>query len=239
MITRCHLLGCSTWLRRPYPDGDHDDADAEGRGCGAQVVRGRRPGPGAGPPRHPGGDGAAGQAQAPVLAAPRRGRSRGGHQRREGAPHRAQADRQDLPLAQRLHRGTARGQRGADAQDASGARDRVGGAGHAPQGPPGPRDGQEAEGLQGGGPPARRPEARAARHCASAPAEEPHGRRQSFLRNRSPQDLRRPRVAAGGQRPHPDQSPPLRGLLPARDAAHGHLAAAPAHQHVRASSTPS
>ena len=51
--------------------------------------------------------GIAGQAQAAVLAAPRRGRPRGGHQCRESAPHRAQADRQDLPLAQRLYRGAA------------------------------------------------------------------------------------------------------------------------------------
>ena len=58
--------------------------------------------------------------------------------------------------------------RRADAQDASGARDRVGGPGHAAEGPPGPGDGQEAEGLPRGGAPARRPEARAAPGAGSA-----------------------------------------------------------------------
>ena len=215
-------------------DGDHDDADAEGRASRAEVVRGRRRGPGARPARHPGRDHPAGQAQARLRAAPRRGRPRGGDQRREGAPHRAEADRQDLPLAQRLHRGPARGERRADAQDPSRARDRVGGAGHAPEGPPGPRDGQEAEGLPRGGASPRRPEARAARLQRRVGAEEPYGRRAPFLRHRAAQDLGGARLAPGRHRPHPDQSPPLRGLLPARDAAHDHLPAAPAHQHARA-----
>ena len=42
-----------------------------------------------------------------------------------------------------------------------------------PEGPPGPRDGQEAEGLQGGGSPARRPEARAARPARARPLRSP------------------------------------------------------------------
>ncbi len=49
-----------------------------------------------------------------------------------------------------------------DAQDASRARHRVGGAGHAAQEPAGPGHGEEAQGVPRGRPSARRPEARAA-----------------------------------------------------------------------------
>src|SRR5206468_7054755 len=54
---------------------------------------------------------------------------------------------QAVPLALRLHRWSARGERRDDAEDASRARHRVGGAGHAAEEPARASDGEEAQGV--------------------------------------------------------------------------------------------
>src|SRR5947209_5208893 len=171
------------------------------------------------------------EAQADVRSSPRRRRSRGRRQRRQGALDRAQDEGQAVPLALRLHRRAARGQRRDDDPDASRARHRVGGAGHAAQEPARESDGQEAEGLPrlrapASGPAPRNPHDEAGGSldgCGARPV----------LRDGPSQDVRRAGMDQARSRAHRREPAGVRRLLPARDAAQEHRAAARGHEHGR------
>src|SRR5262245_7233494 len=135
-------------------------------------------------------------------------------------------------MAHRLSRGRARGDCGADAQDAPRARHRMGGAGHAPERKIGASDVQKAQGVSRGGPSAYRPEARAA--AGRRPArivEEHYGSGDAILRHRTAQDFRRSCLASARRRADRREPSAFRGILRARDAQDDDLSAAPAHEH--------
>src|SRR3989449_5649319 len=111
--------------------GGNEDVQSPKRRRDAPLVRGGRGGQTARPAGEPGGPDPAREAQAHVHAAPERRRLRGGGERRPGEAHGAQARAKALLPAHRLHGPRALHAGQERDREASRARDREGGVGHA------------------------------------------------------------------------------------------------------------
>src|SRR5439155_2468912 len=143
--------------------GGNEDVQSAKRGRDAPRVRGRAGRPAARSAGEPGGADPAREAQAHVHAAPERRRLRGGGERRPRQAHGTQARAEALLPAHRLHGPRTLLARQERAREASRARDREGGVGHAAEDDALAPEGEaDAESLRRSRAPARRPAARAA-----------------------------------------------------------------------------